>query len=51
MKKTYYAKLRMNEIEMQRIIEIQNLTHQKKSDILREALYLLVLNRYPQLLD
>ena len=51
MKKTMYLKIRLNEIELKRIEEIQNLTQQKKSEILREALYLLVLNRYPQLLD
>ena len=50
MKKTMYLKIRLNEIELKRIEEIQNLTQQKKSVILREALYLLVLNRYPQLL-
>ena len=40
----------MNEIEMQRIIEIQKLTQQNKSEIVREALYLLVLNRFSHLL-
>ena len=50
MKKTMSLKIRLNEIELKRIEEIQNLTQQKKSEILREALYLLVLNRYPQLL-
>lgn len=51
MKKTNYLKLRLNDQELKRIKEIQNLTHQKKSEVLREALYLLVLNRYAQLLD
>ena len=46
-----YLKIRLNEIELKRIEEIQNLTQQKKSEILREALYLLVLNRHPHLLD
>ncbi len=50
MKKTIYLKIRLNEIELKRIEEIQKLTHQKKSEILREALYLLVFNRYAHLL-
>ena len=50
MKKTNYIKLRLNDLELKRIEEIQNLTQQKKSEVLREALYLLVLNRYPHLL-
>ena len=51
MKKTNYIKLRLNDVELKRIEEIQNLTHQKKSEIIREALYLLVLNRYIKLLQ
>jgi hypothetical protein len=51
MKKTNYIKLRLNDLELKRIEEIQNLTQQKKSEVLREALYLLVFNRYAQLLD
>ena len=50
MKKTYYIKLRMNELEFNRIIEVQMLTQQKKTEVIREALYLLYLNRYPNLL-
>jgi hypothetical protein len=50
MKKTYYVKLRMNELELNRIIEVQKLTQQKKTEVIREALYLLYLNRYPSLL-
>jgi hypothetical protein len=50
MKKTYYLTIRLNEIELKRMTEIQKLTQQKKSEILREALYLLVLNRYTNLL-
>jgi hypothetical protein len=50
MKKTYYLTIRLNEVEQKRMTEIQKLTQQKKSEILREALYLLVLNRYHQLL-
>lgn len=45
-----YLKIRLNEIELKRIEEIQNLTQQKKSEIVREALYLLILNRYVELL-
>lgn len=50
MKKTYYVKLRMNELELNRIIEVQKLTQQKKTEVIREALYLLYLNRYPSIL-
>jgi hypothetical protein len=50
MKKTYYLTIRLNEIELKRMTEIQKLTQQKKSEILREALYLLVFNRYTNLL-
>ena len=50
MKKTYYVKLRMNELELNRIIEVQRLTQQKKTEVIREALYLLYLNRYPSIL-
>lgn len=50
MKKTIYLKIRLNEIELKRIEEIQKLTQQKKSEVLREALYLLVFNRYAHLL-
>lgn len=45
-----YLKIRLNEIELKRIEKIQNLTQQKKSEIVREALYLLILNRYVELL-
>lgn len=51
MKKTHYVKLRMNELELIRINEIQKLTQQKKTEVIREALYLLYLNRYPNLLS
>jgi hypothetical protein len=51
MRKTYYLTIRLNEVELNRMTEIQKLTQQKKSEILREALYLLVLNKYPQILD
>lgn len=40
----------MNELEFNRIIEVQKLTQQKKTEVIREALYLLYLNRYPSLL-
>ena len=50
MKKTMCLKIRLNEIELKRIEEIQKLTQQKKSEVLREALYLLVFNRYANLL-
>ncbi len=41
----------MNELELNRIIEVQKLTQQKKTEVIREALYLLYLNRYPNLLS
>ncbi len=40
----------MNELELNRIIEVQKLTQQKKTEVIREALYLLYLNRYPSIL-
>jgi predicted DNA-binding protein len=50
MKKNYYLTIRLNDIELERLKQIQKLTQQKKSEIVREALYLLVLNRYSQIL-
>jgi predicted DNA-binding protein len=50
MKKNYYLTIRLNDIELERLKQIQKLTQQKKSEIVREALYLLVLNRYSQFL-
>ena len=40
----------MNELELNRILEVQKLTQQKKTEVIREALYLLYLNRYPSIL-
>jgi hypothetical protein len=50
MKKTFYLTIRLNEVELKRMTEIQKLTQQKRSEILREAFYLLVFNRYTNLL-
>jgi len=50
MTKNNYIKIKLDDIEFSRINEIQKLTHQKRSEICREALYLLIFKRYPSLL-
>jgi hypothetical protein len=50
LKKENFVRLRINEIEKERLLKIEKLTGRKKSDILREAMFRFVKSEYPEFL-
>jgi predicted DNA-binding protein len=47
-KRVDFVRLRINSIEKERLLKVEKLTGRKKSDILREAIYKLIKEDFPQ---
>ena len=51
MKRVDFVRFRINPIEKEQLVKIEKLTHRKRSDILREAMFRFIKSDYPQLLS
>jgi hypothetical protein len=48
MKRVDFVRFRINPIEKEQLIKIEKLTHRKRSDILREAMFRFIKSDYPE---
>ena len=48
LKREDFVRLRINSIEKERLLKIEKLTGRKRSDIIREAMYLFIKQDYPE---
>jgi predicted DNA-binding protein len=51
LKREDFVRLRINQIEKERLLKIEKLTGRKRSDIFREAIYKFIKADYPQFLN
>ena len=48
MKRVDFVRFRINPIEKEQLVKIEKLTHRKRSDILREAMFRFIKSDYPE---
>lgn len=51
LKRDDFVRLRINQIEKERLLKIEKLTARKRSDIIREAMYRFIKEDYPEFID
>lgn len=51
LKREDFVRLRINQIEKERLLKIEKLTGRKRSDLVREAMYRFIKTEYPEFLN
>jgi predicted DNA-binding protein len=51
LKREDFVRLRINQIEKERLLKIEKLTARKRSDIIREAMFRFIKEDYPEFIN